>query len=91
YAGEQWTPFLRAPLGQPGLNVKAGDFLIAINGRDLTSADNIHAAMQGTVDKQTILLVNDRPSRDGAREITVEPIANEQQLRLWSWVETNRR
>jgi Periplasmic protease len=47
--------------------------------------------MQGTVDKQTILLVNDRPSRDGAREITVEPIANEQQLRLWSWVETNRR
>ena len=91
YDGESWNPFLKAPLAEPGLGVKAGDFLIALNGQELTAQDNIHEALQGTVGKQVTLLVNTRPSREGAREIVVEPIDNESQLRLWEWVEGNRR
>lgn len=91
YTGESWNPFLEAPLAKPGVSVKAGDFLIAVNGRELTGADNIHEALQGTVGQQTTLLVNDRPVREGAREAVVEPIDNENALRLWDWVETNRR
>lgn len=91
YTGESWNPFLEAPLAKPGIGVKAGDFLIAVNGRELTDRDNIHEALQGSVGQQTTLLVNDRPVREGAREAVVEPIDNEGGLRLWDWVEANRR
>lgn len=91
YSGESWNPFLEAPLAKPGVGVKAGDYLFAVNGRELTDRDNIHEALQGTVGQQTTLLVNDRPVREGAREAVVEPIDNESALRLWDWVETNRR
>ncbi|HEU0185654.1 MAG TPA: PDZ domain-containing protein, partial [Blastocatellia bacterium] len=37
YNGENWNPNLRAPLTQPGVNVVAGEYLLAVRGRDLTA------------------------------------------------------
>ena len=41
YNGENWNPQLIAPLTQPGVNVKAGEFLLAVNGREVRVQDNV--------------------------------------------------
>ncbi len=91
YDGESWNPELRAPLAGPGINVAAGEFIIAVNGVNLVAPDNIHRLLDGTANRQTVLTVNTRPVPDGARQVTVVPIPNEQGLRTRAWVEDNRR
>ena len=91
YDGESWNPDLRAPLAGPGINVAAGEFILAINGVNLVAPDNIHRLLDGTANRQTVLTVNTRPVPDGARQVTVVPVPNEQGLRTRAWVEDNRR
>ena len=89
--GENWNPFLKAPLAEPGLGVSVGDYILAINGRELAAADNIYAFFDGMVDKQVVLTIASRPRLRDGRDITVVPIADERPLRLRTWVETNRK
>jgi tricorn protease len=91
YSGENWNPDLRAPLSAPGINVAQGDYLLAVNGVELRAPTNPYSLFEGTVNRQTVLRVNARPTLDGAREITVVPIASENALRSRAWVEDNRR
>jgi tricorn protease len=91
YDTESWNPELRAPLAGPGIDVKAGDYIVAINGEELRAPDNIYRLLDGTADKQTVLTVNSRPALEGARQVTVVPVANEQGLRTRAFVESNRR
>ncbi len=91
YDNENWNPDLRSPLAVPGVNVNAGDYLIAINGVELKAPDNIYRLLDGTANRQTQITVNDKPSMDGARSYIVIPVANEQALRTRAWVEANRR
>jgi tricorn protease len=91
YESETWNPELRAPLAMPGVNVKRGDYILAVNGVPLVAPDNIYRLLDGTANRQTVLTINARPTLDGARQITVLPVANEQGLRTRAWVEDNRR
>ena len=91
YDGESWNPDLRAPLASPGVNVTVGDFIVAINGVELVAPDNIYRLLDGTANRQTVLTVNAQPTLEGARQVTVVPIGNEQGLRTRAWVESNRR
>ena len=91
YDAESWNPELRAPLVTPGVNVSRGDYLLAINGVELRAPDNVYRLLDGTANRQTVLTVNSRPDLQGARLITVVPVANEQGLRTRAWVESNRR
>ena len=91
YDGESWNPDLRAPLAGPGVTVSAGDFILAIDGVTLTAPDSIYRLLDGTANRQTVLTVNNRPDLQGARQITVVPVTNEQALRTRAWVEENRR
>jgi tricorn protease len=91
YDGESWNPDLRAPLAAPGVNVAVGDFVLAINGVELVAPDNIYRLLDGTANRQTVLTVNNQPAMQGARQITVMPVPNEQGLRTRAWVESNRR
>jgi tricorn protease len=91
YNGENWNPQLRAPLTQPGVNVAAGDYLLAVNGRPLTAADSVYGFFEGTVGKSVVIRVGPQPSGEGARDVTVVPVASEQPLRNFAWVEDNRR
>jgi tricorn protease len=88
--GANWIPFSRAPLRRPGLQAGAGDYILAINGTPLTGADDIHARMAGTVDAQTTLTLAADPGGKDKRNVVVEPIADESELRLWDWVEKRR-
>ncbi|RPD43214.1 S41 family peptidase [Chitinophaga barathri] len=93
YTTERWYPGNKAPLGVAGLNVKEGDYILAVNGRDLTEDMSIDQLLEGQVGKQVQLKINGQPNETGAREITVEPISlsNEMDLRHSGWVEDNRR
>ncbi|MEN6601970.1 MAG: PDZ domain-containing protein, partial [Bryobacteraceae bacterium] len=91
YDGESWTPQLRAPLAPPGVNVVEGEYLLAVNGRDITASSNLYKALEGTANKSVVLRVGPNPATDGSREVTVVPVADERPLRYIAWVEDNRR
>src|SRR5947207_901458 len=91
YDNESWNLDLRSPLATPGASVNVGDYILAINGIELKAPDNIHRLLDGTANRQTSLTINDKPTMEGARHITVVPVASEQALRTRAWVEANRR
>jgi tricorn protease len=91
YAGESWNPQLQAPLVQPGLDVKVGDYLLAVNGQDLKGADDVSRLLENTSGKPTILRIANDASGAGAHEITVTPIPTETVLRHAEWIADNRR
>jgi tricorn protease len=91
YDNESWNPDLRAPLSAPGVDVSVGDYVVAVNGIELKAPDNIHRLLDGTANRQTVLTVNAQPVLEGARQVTVIPVATEQALRTRAWVEHNRR
>ena len=87
--GENWNKNTRSPLTDIGLNVKPGDYLLAINGTAVSSLPNLYDALIGTADKQVMLRINSKPSDDGARDITVVPTDNEAPLYYQAWVQKN--
>ncbi len=91
YNGESWNPQLRAPLTQPGVNVKEGEYLISVRGRNITANDNVYSSFEATANKQVVIRVGPNPDGSGSREVTVVPVANETALRNLNWVESNRR
>jgi tricorn protease len=91
YSGENWNPQLRAPLTQPGMNVKAGEYLLAVNGRDVKPPENVYSFFEGMSGKSVLLRVGPNADGSGAREVTVVPVANETGLRNLAWIEENRR
>ena len=91
YNGENWNPKLQAPLTQPGVNVKAGEYLLAVNGRDVPAASEIYSFFEETAGKQVVLKVGPNPDGTGSREVTVVPVGEERGLRNYAWIEDNRR
>jgi tricorn protease len=90
-AGESWNPEMTAPLTQPGVNVQAGEYLLAVNGTPLTTATNVDAALAGTAGKQVVLRVGPNADGGGARNVTVVPLGNDGMLRHLAWIDHNRR
>ncbi|MGA8151422.1 MAG: PDZ domain-containing protein [Terriglobales bacterium] len=91
YPGENWDPHLRSPLTEPGVDVKEGDYLLAVNGRALRAPQNPYELFVNTANETITLTVNSKPSDDGARNLQVKPIADEYGLREENMVETNRK
>jgi tricorn protease len=91
YNGENWNPQLKAPLTQPGVNVVAGEYLLAVNGRELRDTDNIYSFFENTAGHSVVLRVGPNPSGVGAREVIVAPLWGETNLRNLAWIEDNRR
>ncbi len=91
FNGESWNPNLRAPLTQPGVNVKAGEYLLAVGGREVRATDNVYSFFEGKSGRQVLIKIGADPEGKGAREVTVVPVANEQGLRSLDWIEGNRR
>jgi tricorn protease len=91
YNGENWTPSLTAPLTMPGINIVEGDYLLAVNGRELHATDNVDGFFDGTAGKQTVLRVGKNAEGNAARDVTVVPTASEYGLRNLDWINGNRR
>lgn len=91
YTTESWNPRLTSPLDRPGMKVKEGNYLVGINGKELTAADNPFEALDGTAGQQTVLHFNDKAEFEGSWTEVAEPIRSENALRQRAWVEDNRR
>jgi tricorn protease len=91
YAGENWDPQTRSPLTEPGVTVKEGDYLIAVNGRSLRAPQSPYELFVNTVNENVTLTVNSKPSEAGAHTVQVKPVADENGLREFDWIETNRK
>jgi tricorn protease len=91
YNGENWNPDLRAPLTQPGVDVKPGDYLLEVEGREVRAPAEIYSFFENTAGRQIKIKVG--PSADGkdSREVTVVPLPSEFALRNRAWEEDNRR
>jgi tricorn protease len=90
YPGENWNDATRSPLTEPGLKVKVGDYLIAVNGVEAKANQDVYAYFQNLGTKIATLRINSKPSTDGAWDINVRPIPNESGLRYLDWVTSNR-
>jgi tricorn protease len=91
YAGENWDQQTRSPLTEPGVTVKEGDYLIAVNGRPLRTPQNPYELFVNTVNENVMLTINSKPSEEGAHTVQVKPINDENNLRELAWVESNRK
>lgn len=89
YGGLNWNPDLRSPLTEPGVNVKAGEYLIAVRGQDLRPPANVYQLFENTAGKIIEITVGPNPDGSSARSVQVVPIANEGALRNRDWVEGN--
>lgn len=89
YEGLNWNPNLRSPLTEPGLNVKAGEYLLSVNGADVIASENLYQFFEGTAGKIVELSVGPNADGSGARDIKVVPLGNESSLRNRDWVEGN--
>lgn len=91
YPGQNWNPGLRSPLTEPGVGVREGDWLLAVNGRPVRPPENLYAAFENTAETPTDLEVSSAPDAGAPRTVRVVPIASESRLRRMAWVEANRR
>ncbi|MEO1261436.1 MAG: PDZ domain-containing protein [Bacteroidota bacterium] len=91
YTGESWNPDVKAPLHRPGLSVKEGDYLLAVNGQPLKAPTNPYQLFEQTNGRVTSIKVGATTSLADATEVLVEPVASESQLRTWDWIEGNRK
>jgi tricorn protease len=89
YGGLNWNPELRAPLTEPGVNVKAGEYLLSVNGRELHAPTNVYNLFENTSGKIVEITVGPSPDATGSRTVSVVPVANEAALRNRDWVEAN--
>lgn len=92
YEGAPWDSDARGPLSQPGVNVKVGDYLLAVDGIPVSTKRDPWAALVGKADRVVTLTVSDKPVLDGdAREVVVKTLKSEVDLRYRAWIEHNRK
>lgn len=87
------SPFgsVQAPLDAPGISVREGEYLLAVDGQEIDASKSIYAYFDGKTNQAVKITVSPNPSQDGARTLTIYPTANEANLRLANWAEQNRR
>jgi len=89
--GAVWDTEIRSPLLQPGLKIKTGDYILAVNDEPLDITKAPYYAFEGLAEKTIELTVNDKPTFEGAKKIIVQTLSSETRLRNLDWIEQNRK
>ena len=87
FPGENWHEDFRSPLTEPGVDVREGDLILAVDGQTTRGVDNFYRLLQNKAGRVVTLKVNSRPGEEGAREVRVRPVDNEQNLRYLEWIQ----
>ncbi|HOW39191.1 MAG TPA: PDZ domain-containing protein [Bacteroidales bacterium] len=90
YRGENWNPSRRSPLTEQGVDVREGDYIISINGKEVTTALNPYMLLENTAGKTVEIKVNSTSSAENARTSLIKPLTSEQELRYFNWVNERR-
>src|SRR5262245_33449 len=91
YGGLNWSPELRSPLTAPGVDVKAGEYLLAVRGTELKPPTEVYSLFENTSEKSIEITVGPSADGKGSRTVTVEPLGDEGAIRNRDWVEGNLR
>jgi tricorn protease len=91
FQGQNEEDIYRSPLTEIGVNVKVGDYVLAIDGEELKATDDIYRLLRNKADNPVSLTVNTTPSTTGARIVSYKPVTNEELLIYLDWVSNNRR
>jgi len=86
-----WDAESRSPLDQPGVPVKEGDYILAVNGVELTTKTEPYAPFGNLANKPVELTYNSTASWAGAKTVLVQAMPDESRLRHLAWIEQNRR
>jgi len=89
YGGLNWNPLLRSPLTEPGINARTGEYILAVNGKDLKTDQNLYSFFENTAGKIVEITLGPNPDYTGSRVVKVVPVENEYSLRNRDWVEGN--
>jgi tricorn protease len=91
YAGQNEEDIYRSPLTEVGSDAKAGDYVLAINGEDVTAGKDIYQYLRGKADSTVTLTLNSTPTMQGSRTVTFRPVGSESDLIYLDWIEGNRQ
>ena len=87
--GANWSQVWRSPLTEVGVDVKEGDFILAVNGQSTKGMKDIYASLVNTAGKTVQLMVSNQPAEDGGKSVLVKPLADEKDLYYYNWVQGN--
>jgi len=90
YEGQNEEEIYRSPLREVGVNAKVGDYVLQINGENVTTDRDFYAYLRNKADAPVVLTVNSSPSMTGARQISYRPVTDEGNLIYLDWVTANR-
>jgi tricorn protease len=90
YGGQNEEDIYRSPLTEVGNDAKVGDYIIAVNGENVTTDKDIYAYLRGKANSSVQLTVNSAPTASGAKTITYRPITDEGNLVYLNWITKNR-
>ncbi len=90
YPGENWHEQFRSPLTEPGVKVREGEYILAVDGVPTRGVDNFYRLLENKADRVVTLLVNSKPEPAGARDEKVRPVRRETNLRYLDWVQSRR-
>ncbi|HEX8253789.1 MAG TPA: PDZ domain-containing protein, partial [Thermoanaerobaculia bacterium] len=90
FPGENWHEAFRSPLTEPGVKVREGDYILAVDGVSTQGVDNFYRLLENKADRVVTLTVNSTPSMSGSRTERVRPVKRETNLRYLEWVQQRR-
>ncbi|HSK08473.1 MAG TPA: PDZ domain-containing protein, partial [Vicinamibacterales bacterium] len=89
--GGPWDADVRSPIDEPGVEVKEGDYILAVNGVRLEPDRDPWASFEGLAGLPVTLTVNGRPTMEGSRQVVVKSLDDDTELRFREWIEQRRR
>ena len=89
FPGASWSKELRSPLTEPGVDVKVGEYIVAIDGVPTNTVKDMYSLLVGKAEIPTEISLNAKPQLSGARKVVVSPLANEYPLIHYNWVQDN--
>jgi tricorn protease len=90
FPGENWHESFRSPLTEPGVKVREGDYILAVDGVSTKGVVNFYSLLENKADRVVTLTVNSTASTTGARTERVRPVKRETNLRYLEWVQSRR-
>ena len=90
FRGQNEEELYRSPLTEVGVDAKEGDYVLAIDGKELKAADNPYQFLLNKANRPVQLTLNVKPSMEGARQTSYRPITTERNLIYLEWVTHNR-
>lgn len=91
FDGQNEEDIYRSPLTEVGSDAKVGDYVLAINGENVSTDRDIYSYLRGKADTTVTLTLNSSPTIQGSRAVTFRPVTNESDLVYLDWTEGNRR